>query len=217
LAPEEITERIRNALFDCPDVTDEEKELFPEVLRRFDEAWKNRLKPPEMRRRGKRTEKPQTELVGESTNLFDTWLAGSHSSLLYQIEKQKTAPGGVIDRRIVRAALVEDAWNSYRVLSKCMKAAMLNFVELLPEPLTSFEMHVFRRVYTPRRWLGGLTLAQMQERLPLLAPIGRQLIKPANNSNGVRMMYRMLQWYSQMAYNLRQLNREKQRRRRRRH
>jgi hypothetical protein len=220
LSPEEVPLRIRNALFDRPVLDNKELEkLLPEISKRFKKAIIKRFNAEIKRQRQSARnsgidENLQTGSARKRTKSIDEWWAGGHSSVERAILRQAPTIDGEDRMKLVQACLVDEAWASCLLFAKCITAAMRHFVDhfnLKFEPLTPSEERAFSREYTSQPWLGNLTLVQMEERRPLLDPIASQLIEPENNSAGVHVMYRLLEWYSLMARDLRELNCKKKR------
>jgi hypothetical protein len=94
----------------------------------------------------------------------------------------------------------------------CFEAVTRDFASLLVPPLTesltAVETRDFSRRYYRQKWLGNLIYVQMRERRPMLATIDRLLFSDEDNTHGVHVMYRMLEYYSAIMNERRRLNRE---------
>jgi hypothetical protein len=137
--------------------------------------------------------------LGDKSAKFDLWFSGPHSSLVPQIANKKFAPGGVLDRNVVRRALLELGWDSYRYVADCVHTMMWVFQRLLPEPLTVAERRFFEQVYLMQPHFGQMPFILLAERFPFLKGILWQIWKGPGDPNAVPIMNRLLFYYGEIA------------------
>ena len=88
---------------------------------------------------------PTTSTASSSTERED---------LVHRISKQVKG-GGPIPREVVRQALLELVWDSYRYVGDCVSLQMQAFLLTLPTPPTAEERAAFEAVYLKQpTWAG---------------------------------------------------------------
>src|SRR5262249_23928344 len=57
--------------------------------------------------------------LGDKTK-FDAWFSGPKNSFVRQVAQQKQAPGGQMERDLVRRVLQDLGWDAYRYVGDCL-------------------------------------------------------------------------------------------------
>jgi len=187
---DDVPTLIRNALFDAnPALPQPSSETIQHVRDRLRRAFKKHL--------------------NDASSAFDKWYFGGHSGLVNQIAKQKKAPGGVLDRDEVSAALVEIGWTSFASVAECVEATMKEFASLLPTPLKPDEQQQFEAMYYCQPWLGGLSLVLLRDRLQFLRDALVSLWDEPTSPHRIGVVHRMLAYYAAMASEAREADRRR--------
>jgi hypothetical protein len=137
--------------------------------------------------------------MSDNSSDFDRWFWGPKNSLLRQIAKQKKSPGGAMDRATVRQVLVDQGWQGCDYVADCLHAMLHTFRRLLPTPLTERENQIFERMHLKQPMFGDLPLMMLGDRFHLLAPILEDVWVEPDNAEAVAVMYRLLDYYGEMA------------------
>lgn len=187
---DDVPALIRNALFDAnPAQPQPSSETVQHVLDRLGHAFGKHL--------------------DDASSAFDKWYFGGHSGLVNQIAKQKKAPGGVLDRDEVSAALVEIGWTSFASVAECVEATMKEFASLLPTPLKPDEQQQFEAMYYCQPWLGGLSLVLLRDRLQFLRDALVSLWDEPTSPHRIGVVHRLLAYYAAMASEAREADRRR--------
>jgi hypothetical protein len=179
LAPDQVPPLIKMALYDPAGLPRPGPEAPAEIIRRALDAMESHMR--------------------DHQAAFDRWFWGRNNSFVKQLAQQKRAPGGAMDRALVRRALLEQGWLAYQQVADCVDAMLDHFRGLLPEPLNAFENRLFERVHRKQPCFGGLPSLMLAERFPLLYPILEEVWAESNNQEAVAVMHRLLQYYEEMA------------------
>lgn len=105
--------------------------------------------------------------VGDDTADFDRWFFTNTDNIVHAIAKQKKG-GGRVPREVVRQALLELVFRSYRYVGDCVHLQATAFARALPDPLTGEERALFESLYRKRPYLGGLPLVLLRDRFAFL-------------------------------------------------
>ncbi len=190
ISGENVTALIRRALFDPetarPDVSEE---LVGQVWDRFCEAFEKHL--------------------DDTTDEFNKWWLDAHDGIVNQFAKKKTAPGGMLDRNDVTAALAEIGFRSFGAVAECVEAAMNEFASLLPRPLTAYERQLYEAIYYRQPWLGGLSLALVFDRMHFLREALLAVWEQPSDVRRIRVLHRMLDYYAAMSTEAREADRRR--------
>jgi hypothetical protein len=142
-----------------------------------------------------------------SGDAFEQWLTSDFDNIIHQLSK-KQKPDGAINRRTVRQALVEESFDAYFEVAKCMDVGMKTFAAALQPPLNPSERRNFAILYYGQPWLGGLTLLMLQAHFGFLRATVLNVLENPNSVEARGVLIRMLLFYGQMAKNRRQADRE---------
>jgi len=145
---------------------------------------------------------------------FNRWFVGANNSLVQQIAKRKKAPGGVLDRKRVEAALAELGWRSLRHWATCIEIQMRSVAAELPQPLVSEDLARFELTYYQQEWLGGLSLCIFGERFGFVREAVWNVIEPPFDETSKGILLRMLQYYAMASTMRREVDRLQSRKRR---
>jgi hypothetical protein len=139
---------------------------------------------------------------------FDKWYRGGKSNLPKSLANQAGAAGGRLDVGLVQGALLELIWRSYQYESTCLNMFAQAFMQALPHPLSSVERSFFAQMYQPQAYLGGLPLALVLERSILLQPALVEIWESPGDRSLWRILWRLLQYYSEMISSRRRADRQ---------
>lgn len=149
----------------------------------------------------------------DDTAAFARWFFENLDNLVHLISKQKKS-GGPIARDVVRQAVLELVWRSYRFVGDGVHELMQDFARALPHGLTKQEQACFDGLYRRQAYLGGLPLILLQDRFDFLREC--LLALPAT-TDGIRqgkgVLLRLLQFYAEMTAARRQADRDTKKRR----
>jgi hypothetical protein len=137
--------------------------------------------------------------LADTNNDFTSWFQGPNNSFVAQIAKQVRAPGGALDRAVVHKVLSDQGWWAYQHMADCVHVALYLFRRLLPEPLNESENRAFERMHLKQPFFGGLPSLMLAERFPQLNPILTDVWEEEDNREAIAIMYRLLDYYSEMA------------------
>ncbi len=108
--------------------------------------------------------------IDEPTEAFNHWFFGGFGNLIRPIEKRKHN-GGPMPRNVVRQALVQTVFKSYRYMADCVHALMRAVENQITPALNAIEAAVFDVKYKRQSWLGGLPLVLIEMQFPVLRAI----------------------------------------------
>jgi hypothetical protein len=137
---------------------------------------------------------------------FDAWLRGRHNSFVGQLAKQKN-PEGALDKDLVRAALSDLGWDSYRYVADCVDTMMRAYRYCLPDDLTAAEAAWFARMHFKQPYLGDLPLALLVERADLLLAAVWPIWEKPDDPERIAVLHRLLDFYGEMATRRRAIDR----------
>ncbi len=137
--------------------------------------------------------------MADDTQGFHEWFWGRNNSLVKQVAQQRRAPGGELDRDVVRRALLDQGWQAYQYVASCLRVTLGLFRRLPPAPLTRGENRLFERVHLRQPYFGDLPPLMLAERFPLLYPILEEVWTAPDNREAVAVMHRLPNYYEEMA------------------
>src|SRR5262249_8373243 len=137
---------------------------------------------------------------------FAAWFAGPNNSLAGQIARRKLLPGGRLKQQVVRQALADLGWQAYRYIADCIQTVMKAVENVIPEPFTDSERACFERTYFNQTALGNLPLVLLYERFPFIKEIIWDFLHHPGDQQVVGILYRLLDWYGDMARNRRHVD-----------
>jgi len=129
---------------------------------------------------------------------FDSWFSGPGNTLIKQLAKQKKARGGALATAVVRGALLELGWRSYRYVGDCVHCLTRTIGNAMPEPLTEEERACFARMHERQACYGNLPLVLLAERIRFLQPAIEAIWAAADEPRHVQVLHRMLWQYADM-------------------
>jgi hypothetical protein len=175
----EVPGLIRTALFDSTDSPAGGRTVEEMVLERALEAMGSHM--------------------GDSTEDFNEWCWGPNNTFVSQLAQRKSAPGGAMERGVVRQALLDQGWEAYRYVADCVHTMLFLFRRLLPVPLDDAENRLFERMHLKQPFFGELTSLMLAERFPQLYPVLEDVWTKPDNREHVAVMHRLLSYYGTMA------------------
>lgn len=141
---------------------------------------------------------------------FQRWFTGAESSIVKQVAKQRTAPGGEFPISLVRTFLLETGWRAYHYFSQCIERMMRDFWNALPEPFSPEERQLFARSHFNQPAFGNLPLFLISERFPEIKLAATEYVD--GDDNIIPIIHRLLSYYGEMVRNRREADRTAQQR-----
>jgi hypothetical protein len=136
--------------------------------------------------------------VADTNAEFNAWFQGGSSNLVKALANLSGHIGGRLPREDVEWALVELMSRSLWYAADCQNAFAQAVAQTLSPRLDPAEHSVFKQWYQPQEYLGGLTLPLILERNRLLRPVLRRIWLEPENRNFHGVLWRMLEFYTQM-------------------
>lgn len=144
--------------------------------------------------------------AGDDTESFSRWFFGSPDDLAHAIAKQKKG-GGPVPREVVRQALLELVFRSYRYVGDCVHLQATAFARALPDPLTAGERAIFGSLYRKQPYLGGLPLVLLHDRFAFLREAILDVWADPLDAGRVGTLLRLLEYYGVMVGKRREADR----------
>ncbi len=151
----------------------------------------------------------------DGTDEFGRFFFDEREGLVHRISKQVKG-GGPIPREVVRQALLELVWGSFRYAGDCVSLQMHAFLLTLPTPPTAEERAAFEALYSTQAYLGGLPLVMLWHRFDFLRGALVDLLADPVDGRRIGVLLRLIQFYAEMAGKRREVDRSYSKRRRRR-
>lgn len=136
---------------------------------------------------------------------FQAWLAGSNNNLVQTLARKARFP--VLDRRIVKAALVRLGVQSYDYMTQCLSMFAQAVRQGFSEPLSEAERRRFDLLYLPRPEFGGLPLLLLWERKDLLRNVLIRLWSEPDDERLIGALHRLLAIYGDLTPTRREADR----------
>jgi hypothetical protein len=149
----------------------------------------------------------------EPANDFERWFSGPKNSFVQQIARRKLLPGGVLDRDLVRRALLELGWQSHGYVADCLHVMMRVFQTSLPAPLSADEASWYEHMHLKQPYLGNLPLVLLIERFPFLHSVLWEIWNNPGDPEPIAVLHRLLSYYGEMAEERRTTDRKVKQRR----
>jgi hypothetical protein len=146
----------------------------------------------------------------DDTATFDRKFYRGRENVILAIAKQKKGPGPIA-RELVRQALLDLVFQSYRYLGDCIHLQMRDFARALPVPLDPAEQSCFGAIYERQADLGGLPLILLRDRFSFLKDAVLAILEHPDNRHHLGVLLRMLGYYGVMVAQRRRADREAQR------
>lgn len=191
--PEKVRTLVRMALFDiAPSESVPSQEVIEIVWKRVSKAIDAHLE--------------------DSREAFDKWFFGPNNSLVKQIAQQKRKPGGKLPREEVRQALLYLGWQAYEYIGPCVHALMRTIKNSMPEPLNDEERQLFGHMHESQPYYGGFPVALLAERWDFLHPAVVAIWDEPQDQAHIRVLHRLLDYYSSMVAERRAADRQSKQR-----
>jgi hypothetical protein len=194
LRREEARALVRLALFDSHWTAEPSQELIDSVTERLLQAMHAHL--------------------DDSPQEFDRWFYSASNSLVKQLSQRKRSPGGKLDRRDVRQALLHLGWQAYDYVGGCLHNLMRTIKDSMGKMLDDEERRAFELMYESQPCFGGFPMMLLEERLDYLRPALHAIWQEPDKQEHARVLHRMLADYAAMAQNRREADRRFKARRR---
>lgn len=149
--------------------------------------------------------------LDDTTSRVDGWFFDRKNTFVKQITKQRRKPGGQLYQGQVRSALLALCWEAYSYVANALEMQLLAFAEALPEPLTPEERRVFEVMHLRQPHYGNMPLILLGERLGFVESVVREISDRPGNREPVKVLHRLLQFYSVMASDRREADRKRKR------
>jgi len=147
------------------------------------------------------------EHLSDSPEDFNRWFFPGHGNLVARIANQRRQPGGHLDHAQVRSAILEIGWRAYGYVTRCLAAFGESFLRSVDEPMTMEEERLFRAIYFPQPYFGGLPLLLLLERNNLIGPVIQQLWLDPTDTKQIGILHSLLSLYAEMVQHRRRADR----------
>jgi hypothetical protein len=104
-----------------------------------------------------------------------------------------------LDPQEVRQAILEIGWRAHLYVAGCLDACARAFLASIDEPLNQDEEQLFREMYLPRPYLGGLPLVMLMDRKALISGVIPRLWASPGNADDISTLHGLLHLYGEMA------------------
>ena len=187
---EEVPGLVKSARFDIESLGDPpSEELIGHVTRRL---W-NAVRAHE-------TDSPDT---------FYKWFAGPSNSLVKQVARQKGQPGGKLPREDVQRVLLYLAMQqAFQHVGQCVHALMRTIKLAIPEPLNEREKELYEHMHESQPYYGDVPAAMLVDRMEDVRRAVLAIWDEPQNPEHVRVLHRLLAYYSEMAKRRRQADKQ---------
>jgi len=136
--------------------------------------------------------------VADTNAEFEAWFQGGSSNLVKALANLSGHIGGRLPHEDVEWALVELMSRGLWYAADCQNAFAQAVAQSLSPRLNPAERAVFQQWYQPQDYLGGLTLPLVWQRSNLLRPILSRIWLEPENPKLHGVLWRMLEFYTQM-------------------
>ena len=140
----------------------------------------------------------------DTTDDFYKWFSGPNNSLVKQVAQQKNQPGGKLSREDVRRTLLHLGIEAFRFLGPCIHALMRTIKNSIPQPLNEKEKLLFEHMYESQPEYGNVPAALLADRMSDVECAVLAIWDEPANQEHVRVLHRLLYYYSEMAKRRRQ-------------
>lgn len=147
----------------------------------------------------------------EPQEKFDEWFCGASNSIVKQIAQQRRKPGGQLEREEVRQALLHLGWRAYEYVGQCVHALMRTIKNSIPNRLNDEEKRLFEHMHESQPYYGGLPAALLAERMDFLRHAVLAIWDDPENQDHIRVLHKLLQYYTEMAQPRRAADRQSKR------
>jgi hypothetical protein len=137
--------------------------------------------------------------LNDSREDFAKWYFASNNSVIKQIAKQKTAPGGELAQSDVRQAMLCLGWRAYQYVGQCVHALMRTIQNSIRPSLTHREQTLFQHMFEAQPYYAGFPLALLAERMDFLRTAVLRIWGEPDNPTHVAVLHRLLFMYAAMA------------------
>jgi hypothetical protein len=144
----------------------------------------------------------------DSADTFYNWFAGPNNSLVKQIARQKSQPGGKLSREDVRRVLLHLAMQAFEYVGQCVHVLMRTIKLSIPQPLNEKEKELYEHMHESQPYYGGLPAAMLVDRMEDLRRAVLAIWEEPQNPEHVRVLHRLLDYYAQMAKRRRQADKQ---------
>jgi hypothetical protein len=180
LSPARVRQRIRMSLLEMgKDLPPHPRQLKSLVVARLRALWNAHL--------------------SDSDSKFRDWFQGSRSNLIKAVANLQGHRGGILDREHVEWALLELTAQGLEYAASCQHQFAVAVWSTISPEFDGMDRSAFEQLYFPQRYLGGLTLPLVWERGPFLRPILTRIWSEPTNSKLRPILWKMLDYYVQMA------------------
>jgi hypothetical protein len=104
-------------------------------------------------------------------------------------------------------------WEAYNYVGQCIDLQMEVFQRLLPAPLNATELQWFEQMHRKQAHFGNLPFVLLVERFSFLSSVIWEIWEKAGDAEAVAIMWRLLDYYGEMASTRRANDRRVQQRR----
>lgn len=146
----------------------------------------------------------------DTTNQFHRWFFDEFDNIVHQISKRKR-PGGAIARAVVRQAILEWVFKSFRYVGDCVDLQAKAFADACRPKLIRPERAAFAAYYERQPYLGDMPLILLHEQLPIAREAVSDMINNPGNPQKAGVLLRVLQFHADMVRKKRESERQDKR------
>jgi hypothetical protein len=149
----------------------------------------------------------------DSSEAFKRFLSDCRGDLVHRLAKRRPRNRRELSRDQVRQILLDVGWDTCRLAAQCIEVQMREFCASLEQPLRSSSLRSFKLLYYRQASLGGLPLIMLRPRLRFFGSAFTEVLETGGTPSSMAVLYRLIDYYSQMMEKRRADDREYQRRR----
>lgn len=135
--------------------------------------------------------------INDSTDEFNNWFFQKLDVIIRQIEKRKRG-GGAIPRNVVRQAILQQVFQSYRYIADGIDAQMREIERCIRPRLTTAEADIYSAMFKRQTWLGGLPLLLIATQFPALRELVEDVLNAPVDAQAKGALLRAMYTYSEM-------------------
>ena len=139
---------------------------------------------------------------------FHEWFLGPKNSVVQQIARQKGRSGGKLHRKDVRRALLHIGLGAFKYLGPCIHALMRTIKNSITPSLNEGEKLLFEHMHESQPYYGNLPAAMLCDRMQDVGCAVQAIWDEPRNPEHIRVLHRLLYYYSEMAGRRRQADKQ---------
>lgn len=145
---------------------------------------------------------------GKPTAEFNCWFLNNFDNVIHRIAKKKR-PGGAIDTRMVRGALLELVFDSWRYLGQTVDIFMRSLADIVQPSLSVADRDAYNALYCASPHLCDLPLILLHEQFRVVRPVLVRILNDPTTPELWGQLHRVLRTYAEMITRRRAADRSK--------